>query len=402
MNMTRIFRAPVNQYRPIDFRPLYLGQYVLLRGGNPYDLEEHVEAWKEISAQEGYRPAGKTLALVYPPWALTMFLVFAPLSFSAAYIVWYLSLPLLTLALIYCCLRYFSTHWSWVAYWEAVLLVFAFKGTIQSMTVAQPLFLCLGFGFASLMYYKKRKEIVSGVLLGLAAFKITLALPFAVYFFLKGRTKVILTAMVTGLCLYSVSASIAGTYLGLVTSWIRHLTVHFPYAYNQSRPSYPTTYGMVTKTEVGVLMEYLIHGINESLSLIYLGLLGLLMVWWLIYFRPKRPTNLLLFLSLALLGLLTTHHFYYDCLILIPLYVLATKVTSADRRLLFLLTGAFWIPVNGILNRIPPPPPLDVLYFTTPLTLVALAGFLFWKVALDEPYLVQSPKTTNQEESGDE
>jgi hypothetical protein len=77
---------------------------------------------------------------------------------------------------------------------------------------------------------------------------------------------------------------------------------------------------------------------------------------------------------------MTTHHFYYDCLILLPLYAIGLELKPKHRGMLLLLTWAFFIPVNGLLNRLPTPPILDVLYFHIPMTVAALTVFLLWRL----------------------
>jgi hypothetical protein len=41
----------------------------------------------------------------------------------------------------------------------------------------------------------------------------------------------------------------------------------------------------------------------------------------------------------------------------------------------------FFIPVNGLLNRLPTPPVLDILYFHVPLSVAAVTVFVLWRLA---------------------
>ena len=393
LNFGRILRVDFSEHTPTDFRPLYLGQHLLLQGENPYDYPLLIETWKELAKREGFRSTTRPLYLVYPPWALALFTVFAPFSYSTAFLLWYGMIPLFLMIALYSCLRFAPGRFSGIHLWEAALLVLAFKGTIQSMIVGQPTFLCLALGFMSLAFFRRGSDILAGVMLGLAAFKISLAAPFIIFFMLMKKFKTVAAGMATGAILVSITLILSPNPVHLFTEFLRATGVVNRYSINPGRPSYPLTFDMTTKTELGTLLEFLFSGIAAYLPLIYIALIGVVVVFCLRLFKNKKPTQLFVFLLLALMSLLTTHHFHYDCLVLLPFYAVVLTLERTHRGLLLVLSGALFVPVNGILNRLPTPPVLDILYFTAPMTVAALTIFLLWRAKKEEGSLTMSPQS---------
>jgi len=393
INLARVFQPPLSADRSIDFRPLYLGQYRLQQGEDPYDYERLIQTWKEIAVREDLDPKSVPRFLLYPPWALALFLVFAPLPFGTAVWIWYAALPIMLTMIIYCSTKFFIPSPSWVNFVEAGIFALASKGTVQSMTVGQPAFLCLALGFGSLLLYGRRRDLLAGLLLGLAALKISLAVPFILFFAFRRKLITLVAAAGMGAALTSVWFVLTDDPLEVGASYLTALRTIDRYSYRPDRSGYPLTYDMINKTEIGALAEYLVNGIAPYLPILHLFLFAMVVIFCARILKGNRPTDLFLFLLLSLVALMTTHHFYYDCLILLPLYAFALQLKPSHRRLLMLLLWAFYVPVNGLLNRLPTPPIMDVFYFMTPVTIAALMVFFLWRLAegdesLDTPITI--------------
>jgi hypothetical protein len=392
LNTGRIFQSSLQPERPIDFRSLYLGQYLLQKGENPYDYRLVIQTWKEIAERESLNTNSIPRFLLYPPWALALFLIFAPFPFRTAVWIWYAALPIMLIAIIYWCMKFFLPSPSWINFVEASLFVLAFKGTIQSMTVGQPAFPCLALGFGSLVLYKGKRNLWAGLLLALSALKISLAVPFVLFFLFRRSFSVLFTASVTGGLLCTVWFILTDNPIEVATGFLHAIGVVDSYSFRQSRLSYPRTYDMINKTEIGALLEYLFNGIAPYLPLIYLCLVIVIALFCFRHLKGREPTDLFLFLLLALLALLTTHHFYYDCLILLPLYFLALELKPGHRGVLLFSLLPLFIPVNGLLNRLPTPAVLDILYFHVPMTVAAVIAFVLWRLAEHDGALIVPQK----------
>ena len=93
--------------------------------------------------------------------------------------------------------------------------------------------------------------------------------------------------------------------------------------------------------------------------------------------------------------LLTTSHYQYDCLILLPLYLVARETHRSERMALLGAGAVFLTPINGLLALFDVPEALGILYFNVQVGLLALAAILTWG-ALTTPGQRQLPSPEPQ------
>jgi hypothetical protein len=82
----------------------------------------------------------------------------------------------------------------------------------------------------------------------------------------------------------------------------------------------------------------------------------------------------------AVLALLATPHYHYDCLVVLPLYLLARETDRSERIALLVAATPLLLPINGVLASLGVAGPLSLLYFNVQLSLLAVAGVLTWGV----------------------
>src|SRR5688572_8122413 len=80
LNFSKLFKAGFQPDNPSDFRTIYVGQKMLAKGLNPYNDEALKLTWLDIVKTEKLisetPPGFPETPLVYPPWALVLFMPF--------------------------------------------------------------------------------------------------------------------------------------------------------------------------------------------------------------------------------------------------------------------------------------------------------------------------------------
>lgn len=381
LNCSKLFTAGFQPDNPSDFRTIYVGQTMLAKGHNPYNDAALKQTWKQIVKAEKLRsetpPGFPETPLVYPPWALVLFMPFSLLFYKVAYWVWYAILPLLFLGIVYL-VRNFSRYYfdSEFTILDLLLIALAFKSTIPAFLVGQPLYLCLFLGFLA-WKVAGRSKIVSGILLGLASFKITLVLPFVAFFIYVRNWKTLLFAAITGIILTSVAFMLVPDLQVMLKAYQDTIETLQQQVFTVS--SGEPTYFMLLLTEIGTILVYYIPELRIYLNVIYLLLIGGSLFW-----LKKRSETITynegyIFLLLSLLTLICTYHLLYDCLLLLPLLGYVLKQKYAVKIVAVIIGSVFFLPVNGLLQMLHLPATFNILYFTTPLALLALLGLLLFQ-----------------------
>ncbi|GAC1376081.1 MAG: hypothetical protein NVS3B25_23780 [Hymenobacter sp.] len=393
-NVSRVLRGPrPDADRAMDFRTCYVGQAVLRAGQNPYDDATLKQGWRHIVQHERLvsrtQPGLPNLPFLYPPWAAAL-LGFAVggLRYAVAYPLWY-GLALLSLLLL-------ARLWPLVLrgegappvpWWQFLLAALALKGTVPALLTGQPAFAALALGVGSLAVSSGAtptfsppphwRPLAAGLLLGLAAFKVTLVLPFAAWFIWKRQWRVLLVAGTVVLGLSAVAWHWAAVPAELVPTYQHLLAQVRAQSFDPADPDYPLTQGLTLRLELGNVLEWLRPGSSAWHPLLHgaLWLAAGLRLGWL------RQQGLRLavwygFLVLGLLTLLTTYHLYYDAVLLLPLLAWGLQAPRRRQWLLLALLLPLLLPLNGLAQALGNPGALHVLYFLLPLALLGALGLL--------------------------
>jgi hypothetical protein len=394
-NVAFLIATPVNPDLPIDFRPLYMGQILLLAGENPYDDDLIKQEWKALARREGFEsgePPGypKTL-LLYPPWALPLLTGFSVMSWMTARAVWWAAIPLFVVGIAWFVGRGSPPGQGIVPFVDVLLLALAFKATDWAYYVGQPMFLCLLFGFASLDLGRRNRWVAEGLTLGLACFKITLGIPFVLQTLYRRRWRALAVAVLVGAALSSVFLLLNPDPAAAAQSYRSNVERLRDLVFSSSNEGYPIAFKMVSRTELAVVAELLVPGWGRFDRWVNLSPLLVLLPFWIGPLRSRRVSEVRAFCFFSAVSLLCTHHLHYDCLVLLPLYLLALEVDRVE-RLAILAAGAFFlVPINGILSLVDLPPSLNILMYNVQIGLVVLLIVLTWGLtrgSRSEPALV--------------
>ncbi|MGY3088899.1 hypothetical protein ACVWYF_001939 [Hymenobacter sp. UYAg731] len=414
-NVSRVLREPrPDADRPMDFRTCYVGQAVLRQGLNPYDDAILKAGWQRITRQESIvsctQPGLPNLPFLYPPWAVGLFAgTIGRLPYAVAWPLWY-GLALLSLALLARlwprALRIKKTEM--VPWWQFLLAAVALKGTVPALLTGQPTFAALALGVGALavgsgMNFVAEartnladaidteaatasqtarikplwQPIIAGVLLGLAAFKVTLLLPFAAWFLWRKQWLTLAVAAAVVALLSAVAFYWAAFPAELLPTYQHLLAQVRAQSFDPADPDYPLTQGMTLRLELGNVLEWLRPGSSPWHLVLHAALwlaAGLRLLW--LRQQPIRLADWYLFLVVSTLTLLTTYHLYYDAVLLLPLLLFSRFLPRRWQWGLLVFLLPLLLPLNGLALALGNPARLHFLYFLPPLGLLGVLGLL--------------------------
>ncbi len=409
---SRVLREPQpGPDRPMDFRTCYVGQDVLRHGQNPYDDATLKAGWTRIAQREHLatrtQPGLPNLPFLYPPWAAALFGVsVGQLPYAVAWPLWY-ALALLSLGLL-------AGLWPRVLqaedtpvvpWWQYLLFALALKGTVPALLTGQPTFAALALGVAALAVAAAgikileagaaevaggtmsnaapafpahwRRQVLAGLLLGLAAFKVTLLLPFVAWF-LWQKQWLALTVAATVVALLSALAWHWAAFPADLLPTYQHLLAQVrAQSFDPTDPDYPLTQGLTLRLELGNVLEWLRPGSRAAHPWLHgaLWLAALARVGWQ-WRQGQRLAGWYIFLVVSTLTLLTTYHLYYDAVLLLPLLAFARHLPRRGQWLLLLALLPLLLPLNGVALVLGNPAGMHWLYFLPPLGLLGVLALL--------------------------
>ncbi len=393
------------------------------------------------------QPGLPNLPFLYPPWAAALFgLSIGRLPYAWAWPLWY-ALALLALWLLArlwpAVLR--AETGPTMPWWQYLLLALALKGTVPALLTGQPTFAALALGVGALAVAAGRpvrraaadtleaeapaetpaaaaifetsaaaaraaagrranvstgpsaapvarptvslgRPLLAGLLLGLAAFKVTLLLPFAAWFLWR-RQWAALAVAAGVVALLSAVAGYWAVFPNELLPTYQHLLAQVrAQSFNPADPDYPLTQGMTLRLELGNVLEWLQPGSSAGHPWLHAAL-------WLVALarlaglrrRGIRLPDWHLFLVLGTLTLLTTYHLYYDAVLLLPLLAFGQRLAPQRQLLLAGLLLPLLLPLNGVALALGNPVALRWLYFLPPLGLLGLLGLLLARPGQEQP-----------------
>jgi len=401
-NVSRVLREPPpGPDRPMDFRTCYVGQAVLRAGQNPYDDIVLKRGWQRIVRQERLssrtQPGLPNLPFLYPPWAAALFgLAVGRLPYAAAWPLWgaLAAGSLVVLAWLWAALLQTKST-RLVPWWHFLIAALALKGTVPALLTGQPTFaaLALGVGALAAGWFGKSSRlaglnppsgfrasvwypILAGALLGLAAFKVTLLLPFVACFLWKRQWLTLAIAATVVALLSALAWHWAAFPTDLLSTYSHLLAQVRAQSFDPTDPDYPLTQGMTLRLELGNVLEWLQPSSSPWHPLLH-GTLwlvaGLRMAW----LQKRSPLTVWhIFLITSLLTLLTTYHLYYDAVLLLPLLAFGQQLPKRLQWLLLALLLPLLLPLNGLALALGNPVALHVVYFLMPLALLGVLVIL--------------------------
>ncbi len=380
--LVRLAVEPRTADSPIDIRPLFLGQSILVAGADPYDDQLLKDTWKNMVQREGLKsvllPGRPFTPLLHPPWALPIFTVFGGTPWSTARIVWWFAVSFFLLGIAWLVARAAPATSRFIPLTDTLLLALAFRATDWALFVGQPMFLCLVFGFAAWNFDRTGRPIPAGIALGLASFKITLVVPFVLLTLFRRRWSVIAVAILTGLVLVAVFVILSDDPAASFESYRDQILFHLPPTYSQDVPGYPLAFNMVAKTQFAALAECIIPGAGSYAAVVNLLPAMLILPFWIVPLWRRQVSDFRVFPIFAVLTLLCTYHLHYDALVLLPIYLVLFEADRTERIALLVSSAFLLLPINGVLNQLDLPPALNLLYYNFQIGLLGLAVVLTW------------------------
>lgn len=353
---------------------------------NPYNDSLLKNTWQTIAFQNHFRPTATPglpdMPLLYPPFALMFFVPFALIPYRIACLMWW---AMLMLSVVGYCLvlprifnRRLSGKSSLVKSLEVALLLLAFKTSLMILVCGQP---CWIFFFASIgaLWANQRKHpLLSGIMLGLAAIKINLALPIYLVMCFRKSWKTLSIALIMLLITSSIFFVLLPRPLEAFNSYFaqvshfqnaRLLTNHVSYSFSQLSALFAA---------FTILQENHVQLLTICLLCMFFICTGIL------YLKKKRPSEIeLLFLSFFAISL-CTYVQYYDFVYLVGLgyFYIFTLGSKFHRTVLFVVNVQFFIPIVGIVLKFNMPMNFFAKIVVANLPLLAIANFslLFYYV----------------------
>ena len=340
-NVFRWNQKEWNYADPIDFRGLYLGAELLSNKENLYNDSLARAYWlahKESEQFESRSDFGDiwVSVMLYPPQALVFSRVFQGMSWKQARIVWWTICACALLATML--ILYLLTKNVLSLY-----LVLAFKGSFFAIALGQPMLLVFTFLLLAVLLQRK-SALLAGLFLGLAMIKFNLAIPFGLWFLMQGNYKLILSAMLTTICLilpaYLVYPDLIPNYLQKVGDY-----------YNMIYSPHPLNVYTFSNSEITIVLDYYFNKDTSIWKLInYAGqLIGYALLCF--AFIKKKMSTAYLLLGLLLISFVFSYHLSYDALLfLLPILLLPSKKHQQVGIFVFL---AFSLPWNAVFASYP-------------------------------------------------
>lgn len=354
-------------YLPIDFRTYSFSAKGAFKHENPYSFATQNKYRTVQQMQHGIRfydaesPHQRT---VYAPQFIWFFALFSAFNHEVA--VWiYFVLQVLAILVIIRLTAILGQQDS--AFMISAFL--AFRGTWYMLDTGQPMPFVLAACLCAVMLLEKNKgNLIPGLLIGAAAFKFTMIIPFAVWLLVRKEYFTLILAAVVSITL-NVSAILMfdadGTWL---RAWFENMNQMwgYPHMYNQIN-------GLsVISTSISVPAAYFIDlnkdGLRLAMSVTYLCALILLTVF---SNNVRSSKKYFLLFLIQLTGLSLGQHLIYDIFALICFFMIseasAEKIKWPGVALLILLI----LPVGKIAEW----SGLEALHFALPVLL-----FINWAI----------------------
>ena len=294
---------------------MYVGS-ILFAENKPFYVDSiSISTWKNIVSEEDIISTSNfgdkyvNLA-IYPPQTFVVFYPFHFLSWKSARILWWIICILSLFVIGFCCFQ-----WSKNVLWTS--LIIGFSSTFFAFSLGQPLLLVLAL--IALTIYFKERPILSGVLFGLAFIKFGIAIPFALWFLIQKKFKLL---MVAALCTGLLILPTVIQNPNVLSEYADYISSYYAFLYNV----HPLNTYTFSNSELTIVLDYFY---NQPISIWKkVNILGQLLGYGYIFILAIRKR---ISIDSALLGLLLvsfvfSYHLAYEPMaFLIPLALLNTR-----------------------------------------------------------------------------
>ena len=388
---------------PLDLITLYTAGSMVRGRENPYEDAALKDAWRAIGSNQSVRQREKECepgiptALLYSPNTLLAysFLSMAPwrimpVTIRLAHAV--------MLALILIVVWRMQNRKSLQGLLLLTLALTGFNGLAWFLSGLNPTVFAMFFIVLFYRAFKKDRQVLAGIFLGIATLKITLVIPFILFVLLRKKWKIALVFMLAAILPYAYLFMIDAAYASrLVTSWL-HGTQEWDRLMYAIFPGGGTWHGrdiwkwnemLDYLTSLGPLLSFYCRAVTGEASYVLIKSIvllfgALLFAITVLIDRKKKIVDELLIVMLLCMELLVNYHLHYDAFV--PLVFLLMAGPSVPKRWyvpLIAATSFFYLPYNGLLIRLEVPKQFYLWVFNMAVPLLLLffcvAGALIGK-----------------------
>jgi hypothetical protein len=368
---------------PLDLITLYTAGSMVRAHENPYEDAALKHAWRTIATKQALGQhekecePGIPTALLYTPNTLLAysFLSVAPWRFMTV------TNRLAQAALLVLMLIILWRMQSGKTLYGFMLLALAltgFKGLAWFMSGLNPTVFAMFFIILFYWAYKKNRQVLAGLFLGIATLKITLVIPFILFILLRRKWKIalyfLLAAIVPYVYLFITDAAYTSL---LISSWL-HGTQEWDSLLYAIFPNGGTWHGreiwewnrmLDCLTSLGPLLSYYFKAVTGAASFVMVKSLvlifgALLFAITILVDRKKKIADELLLVMLLCIELMVNYHLYYDACVPVLLLMMARQSIPGSMYIpLIVATSFFYLPYNGLLIRLEVPKQLYLWMF---------------------------------------
>ena len=353
---------------PYDGRNVHLGGKLWLKGENPYNDSllnaEWINSVKTNRTLTKKPPGFPDSGFIYPFWSIPVLIPYYIVSWPfARQLIWILSFIFL---FVLAWFSYKSFKYTGLSFAFVLLIILAFKSSFVALVLGQPFLFSLAALMVSWYFYLKNKETLSGLILGIALVKITLCIPFVIFFLINKKWKLLFFSGILPLMGAISFYAISGDF------YINEMLLNVSYKMQLNYSGHTINAMNTNLTEIGILFNYFFDIGYKTISVFNIVMLaiGTLCIAWL--YLKERIKNYHFLALLIIWNMLFTYHQIYDCLILIFLVPLV-KTTGNSRWIWLILLSPLFLPINGIFKN------MDWIQFHLPVTLLILFLYLVYE-----------------------
>jgi hypothetical protein len=292
----------------------------------------------------------------YPPFAAVLFTPLALLSFDHLRVLW-LGLNLAAAGLcLKLLVRLWGANWTTRTVWRLAAVFVSWAGFRATLRNGQLSLLITALVLGALLARMKKREFLSGALLGLSLSKYSLSFPFFLYFIWKREWKIAVTATLVPLTLSLVYSLFSG--VSLLDSTMK-------YVRGIGRVSISKRMEDANTLSIKPLVTAVVGGESQIAFIITLVFALAALLTIVVVFRRRPQPESMHFAVLAVFALWPVYHRFYDSVIcVIPAALLigcATRSEFSGWRVAWLvgfalfalnipgqLTGRFHLSVEGL------------------------------------------------------
>lgn len=375
-----VFRAQQKHWDhsdPIDFRGLYLGAKMWKLKTPIYNDSIAADFWLSEKAYGEFESSTDfgdewVSIMVYPPQA---FVIAYPISFfhwKTARFLWWMVIGLALL--FFCYLTYRKTK-------EILypLLVIGSSASFFAISLGQPVLIVVTALLLAVLLREKH-PIWAGIFLGIAMIKFNLAIPFALWFLLKSRFKLLIAGAVTSIAMFSM---VWISYPDIIHEYSQKVSDYYELIYS----IHPRNIYTFSDSELSMMLNY--YTDTSVATWKTFNLIGQIIAYgscMFLFFKKKLNERTLL-LGLILSSFAFSYHLSYDVLLFfIPLIIIEnTKLRLSIIGLVMILA----LPLNAIAGS------FTILKFNYPI-LIFLALLVFIFVASKQQIEQSNSHTTDR------